>query len=47
MAKTNSREREAVKSIYKSPKWTRRVNTMEDDQVVAIYKRFKKQGKVN
>lgn len=47
MAGFNSREREAVKTVYPSQKWSRKVDLMNDDQVIAIYKRLKAQGKVN
>lgn len=38
--------REAIKKAYRSPKWTRKVNNMPDNQVVAIFKNLKSQSKV-
>lgn len=46
MAKTNTKEREAVKSAYPGPKWAKRVDNMEDDQIVAVYMRLRIQGKI-
>jgi hypothetical protein len=49
----NSREREAIKGAYldldgkPSKKWTSKVDQMDDGQVIAVYMRLKKQGKVN
>lgn len=39
-------KREAVKGAYKSSKWKQRVNTMPDDQILAIYHNLKTQNKV-
>lgn len=38
--------REALKSVYRSPKWKRKVDNYPDNQVVAIYKRLKLQNQV-
>ena len=46
MAKTVSKEREAVKAAYPSKRWATKVDAMEDDQVAAVYLRLKAQGKV-
>lgn len=46
MPGTNSPEREAVKAAYSSQKWAHRVDQMSDSQVIAVYMRLKKQGKV-
>lgn len=40
------KEREAVKAVYKSANWIRKVNAMSDNQVIAIYFRLKKQNKI-
>lgn len=47
MAGTNIPERIAVTAAYSGPKWAERVRKMSDDQVIAVYLRLKKQGKVN
>lgn len=38
--------REAVKKAYPNRKWATRVDKMTDAQVVAVYFRLQKQGKV-
>jgi hypothetical protein len=44
---TESKEREAVKAAYPhSTKWATKVSRMSDQQVTAVYLRFKSQGKV-
>lgn len=40
------KEREAVKAVYRSSKWSRKVNAMTDDQAIAVYLRFKAQNKI-
>ena len=42
-----SRKREALKAVYPSKRWATKVNNMSDNQVIAVYLRFKSQGKVN
>lgn len=39
-------ERELLKGVYKNPTWAKKVDRMSDDQVIAIYKRLKEQGKL-
>jgi len=40
-------EREAIKAVYpNSPTWGGKVDRMSDSQVVAIYLRFKAEGKL-
>lgn len=39
--------RNAISTIYVSPKWKRDVENMPDHQVVAIYYRFLNSGKFN
>lgn len=46
MGGTESKEREALRKAYPSKKWTLKVNKMSDNQVIAIYKRLKLQGKI-
>ncbi len=46
MTKTNSKEREAVKAAYPGPKWADKVKHMTDEQVIAVYFRLKRNGKV-
>lgn len=38
--------REAVKQVYPYKTWYERVNKMTEAQVVALYMRFKAQGKL-
>lgn len=38
--------REAIKNVYKGPKWVRKVQTMPPNQVIAIFKNLQKQQKV-
>lgn len=41
------KEREALKNVYpKSPGWAAKVDKMSDVQVVAIYSKFRAQGKL-
>ena len=42
-----SKKREALKAVYPSKRWATKVNNMSDNQVIAVYLRFKSQGKVN
>lgn len=39
------KERTALKKLYFSISWTKRINAMTDRQVIAIYLRFKEQGR--
>ena len=38
--------REAIKYVYPSQSWKLKVKEMTDQQVTAIYLRFKKEGKI-
>jgi len=38
---TADKEREFVKSIYPSDKWSKKVDKMADDQVLAVYFRLR------
>jgi hypothetical protein len=40
------KKREALKGAYPGKKWADKVDDMSDDQVIALYLRFKGQGKV-
>lgn len=40
-----SNERHALKMMY-GPKWQAKVDKMSDSQVIAIYLKFKKEGKI-
>jgi hypothetical protein len=42
----NYNEREAIKKLGKSKQWIEKVNKMSDAQVVAIYLRAKREGKL-
>jgi len=44
--KSHNREREQVKAAYPNPKWAQKVNDMSDNQVIAVYKRLRIQGKI-
>ena len=39
-------KREAVKKLYSSDSWQDKVKNMSDSQVVAIYLRFQREGKL-
>lgn len=39
-------KRDELKLVYMSASWAQKVNAMNDQQVVAIYMRFKREGKV-
>ena len=39
-------KREAVKSVYPSPNWARKVNNMSESQVVAVFMRLQRDGKI-
>lgn len=39
-------KREALKAVYSSDKWKRKVAGMTEPQVTAIYLRLKDQGKI-
>lgn len=41
-----NKEREALKSVYNSDTWAKKVNKMSDSQVIAVYLRLKSQGKL-
>lgn len=43
---TTSQERERLKEVYPSKKWTDKVNAMSDSQVHAVFVRLKNQGKM-
>jgi predicted secreted protein len=43
---TTQQIREAVKGAYKNHAWRKRVDSMSDDQVQAIYLRLKSQDKL-
>ena len=43
---TTTKEREALKSVYRGKGWAQKVERMSDEQVVAIYKRLQSQGKI-
>ncbi len=38
--------REELKKVYPGQRWADKVNKMSDEQVVAIYIKFKAQGKL-
>jgi len=44
--KATLQKREALKGMYRSDGWHKRVDTMSDKQVVAIYLRLKQQNKL-
>lgn len=39
-------QRELLKGVYNSAKWTRKVDAMPDDQVLAIFLRLQQQGRI-
>jgi len=39
-------ERQAIKKVYPTDKWSAKVDKMSDAQVVAIYLRFKSQKRL-
>lgn len=41
-----AQQREAVKAVYFSPTWVEKVNKMGDSQIVALYLKFKNEGKL-
>lgn len=43
---TNDQMREKVEAAYDGDKWKQKVRRMPDDQIVAIYYRFLKSGKI-
>lgn len=43
---TTTKEREALKSVYPGKNWAAKVDGWSDEQVVAVYKRLKAQGKL-
>lgn len=43
---TNDQMREKVAAAYDGDKWKQKVRRMPDDQIVAIYYRFLKSGKI-
>jgi hypothetical protein len=38
--------REAIRKVYDSESWSIKVDRMYDDQVIAIYLKFEKEGKL-
>ena len=38
--------RERVSQVYSGPGWKRQVEKMQDDQVIALYYKFLKEGKI-
>lgn len=38
--------REAIKNVYRGPKWVRKVANMPPNQVIAIFKNLQQQKKV-
>lgn len=40
------RMREALKKVYDGDRWRKKVNQMEDSQVVAVYKEFQRKGMI-
>ncbi len=46
MSLTVSQMREKIREAYSSDSWAKRVRNMPDDQVIAIYYKFLKQGKI-
>lgn len=47
MAKTETKERQAVRAAYSGPIWALKVDQMEDDQIVAVYMRLRITGKIS
>lgn len=43
---TTTKEREALKSVYPGKGWAEKVSKWSDEQVIAVYKRLKSQGKL-
>ncbi len=43
---TTPRMRELVCSVYPGEKWRKKVNSMKDPQVFAIFCKFKNEGKI-
>lgn len=43
---TTEQMREALKKVNKSPKWTRKVNNMQPNDIAAIYKRLQQQNQI-
>ena len=40
------RMRESLKKVYNGDRWHKKVDKMEDSQVVAVYREFVKEGKI-
>lgn len=40
------KKREALKKVYPTAKWAKKVNLMSPDQVTAVYLRLKNQNKL-
>lgn len=40
------KERELIKALYPYQRWYDKVNKMSDAQIIALYMRFKAQGKL-
>ena len=47
MPDNNIAKRQQVIEAYQSKTWREKVNKMSDQQVIAIYFRFKKEGKIS
>lgn len=41
-----SKMREKISEVYSSDNWQKRVRSMPNDQVIAIYYKFLKKGKI-
>jgi hypothetical protein len=37
--------RDAITTVYSGPKWKRKVANMDDNQVIAVYHKFLREGK--
>lgn len=45
-ASETNNQRAKIKAVYTGPKWAKKVNLMNADQVFAIYSRLVEQGKI-
>lgn len=45
-AKETEQQREALKTAYNSAAWSKKVNLMDPQQVLAIYLKFKREQKI-
>lgn len=41
-----NQKRDELKLVYMSASWAQKVNAMPDNQVVAVYLKFKREGKI-